>query len=707
MLCKNRVQALYRALLLTAASLALTPAAYAQAQAVATPSAASGTIELDEVSVLSDRRLQSPIETLGGVSIVTRSEIERFNPNRIDEVLATIPGVSVAPYDDDPATSVNIRGLQDSGRVNVMIDGARQNFQVTGHNAGGSFYVEPSLLAGVDVIRGPIANAYGSGAIGGVVAMRTLGIDDLVNPDEQSAMRFGTTIGTNGPNGLVNLEAGTYLTDNADIYGAFALRRNNDYNDGAGNTVDNSGFDVQSGLLKARFRPAEGHQFELAGILYDTTFDSATAGGDPRDTDVTNSIYRLGYTFNPVDSQLVDLNLNIYRTETDYRQKLQDGSGDRRAVDIATTGFDVYNSSIFDVSPTVSTTLTYGVDAFQDNVKTSSDYDTTPLFNPAGERTLYGGFVQALFEYEDLIDFTVGGRFDHYDLSSAANPDNKGERFSPKVSLGVTPIQGFQVYGLYAEGLRAPTLSEALVSGFHPAPAAFEFLPNPALKPEVGRTWEGGINLSYDDILQDGDAFRAKLAIFQNDVDDFIDMESIDRPGVLNPCVAPGPFGRCFARLPMDAVTYVNINEARIRGAEIEAAYDWGWGFTSVAGTYTQGEDKETGNPLDSIFPATVATTIGFRALEDRLSYGARWRWVNAKSVNDVSDPAMATSTYNLVDLFLAYEPNEDTRFDVSLKNVFDLDYVQYTGGPSIDVAAAPGFEAKFGVSFKLGVPKK
>ena len=134
-------------------------------------------IELDQVTVLSDRRLQRPIETLGGVSVVSRSEIDRFDPSLIDSVLDTIAGVATAPRDDDPSTAVNIRGLQDSGRVNVLIDGARQNFQVTGHNAGNAFYVEPSLLAGVDVIRGPIANAYGSGAIGGVVSMRTLGID--------------------------------------------------------------------------------------------------------------------------------------------------------------------------------------------------------------------------------------------------------------------------------------------------------------------------------------------------------------------------------------------------------------------------------------------------------------------------------------------------------------------------------------------------
>ena len=45
------------------------------------------------------------------------------------------------PQCDDPVCSgrsghrVNVRGLQDFGRVNVLVDGARQNFQREGHSA--------------------------------------------------------------------------------------------------------------------------------------------------------------------------------------------------------------------------------------------------------------------------------------------------------------------------------------------------------------------------------------------------------------------------------------------------------------------------------------------------------------------------------------------------------------------------------------------
>ncbi|WP_161600112.1 TonB-dependent receptor plug domain-containing protein [Aurantimonas manganoxydans] len=203
-------------------------------------------IQLDEVSILANRGPQSPIQSLGGVSVVGRDEIARYNAGDLEDVLATIPGVSTTSDRDDPGVSISVRGLRDSGRVNVMIDGARQNFGVQGHLDSNLVYVDPALLGGIDVIRGPVANAYGSGAIGGVVAMRTLELEDLLTPSERYAARLGTVYGTNGPAWLGKLEAGVRLTEDADVYGAFVYRDEDDDRDGDGNDVDNTGFDVRS-----------------------------------------------------------------------------------------------------------------------------------------------------------------------------------------------------------------------------------------------------------------------------------------------------------------------------------------------------------------------------------------------------------------------------------------------------------------------------
>src|SRR5204863_2421712 len=99
------------------------------------------------------------IDTLGPVSTVRQEQINQLMPTRPADLLYGMPGVYVQERPDDPGTAINIRGLQDFGRVAVVVDGARQNFQRTGHNANGIFYLEPELISSIDVVRGPVANS--------------------------------------------------------------------------------------------------------------------------------------------------------------------------------------------------------------------------------------------------------------------------------------------------------------------------------------------------------------------------------------------------------------------------------------------------------------------------------------------------------------------------------------------------------------------
>ncbi len=63
---------------------------------------------------------------------------------------------------------------------------------------------------------------------------------------------------------------------------------------------------------------------------------------------------------------------------------------------------------------------------------------------------------------------------------------------------------------------------------FSPVPdgttGLFCFLPNPNLRPEVGKNKEVGFNFKFDNVFAKSDSFRAKLNGFQNDVDDYIDL---------------------------------------------------------------------------------------------------------------------------------------------------------------------------------------
>ncbi|MGO4816371.1 TonB-dependent receptor, partial [Cupriavidus sp. 2MCAB6] len=127
-------------------------------------------------------------------------------------------------------------------------------------------------------------------------------------------------------------------------------------------------------------------------------------------------------------------------------------------------------------------------------------------------------------------------------------------------------------------------MTETLVDGPHPAPASFIFRPNPNLKPEVGKTLEAGVNLKYDDILSEGDRFRGKLAVYRNDVKNYIDGIFVD-PGA--PCGAPIP-GACN-----DAFfSYQNVAKARITGFEAELGYDAKRWFMTLAGSTIRGDNR-------------------------------------------------------------------------------------------------------------------
>ena len=163
---------------------------------------------LDTITVAASKTEERAIDALAPVSVVTLEQIQGLQPNRLSDILYQIPGVSVQERGDDPSTVINIRGLQDFGRVAVVVDGARQNYQRTGHNANGSFFLDPELVGSVDVVRGPTANIYGSGAIGGVVSFRTKDINDVVRPGERWGVDMTGSGGTNSARGLGSIFGG-------------------------------------------------------------------------------------------------------------------------------------------------------------------------------------------------------------------------------------------------------------------------------------------------------------------------------------------------------------------------------------------------------------------------------------------------------------------------------------------------------------------
>jgi hemoglobin/transferrin/lactoferrin receptor protein len=245
-------------------------------------------IQLEGIIVTTSKTSESAIDALSGSSAISRSQLdEQYQPEKVSEFLRSMPGVMVSETARDTAQAINIRGLQDFGRVNVLIEGARQNFQRSGHNANGVFYIEPEMVKSVDITRGPTATVYGSGAIGGVAAFSLLDADDILRGNETMAVRSRTRYGTNGENWFTS-ETGAIKVGNFDVLGQLNGRWNNDYSDGQGVLVRDSGDTTKSALVKARWRPATGHQVTATILDFQSDFiDRPTATSlTRRDTDL-------------------------------------------------------------------------------------------------------------------------------------------------------------------------------------------------------------------------------------------------------------------------------------------------------------------------------------------------------------------------------------------------------------------------------------
>ncbi len=206
------------------------------------------------------------------------------------------------------------------------------------------------------------------------------------------------------------------------------------------------------------------------------------------------------------------------------------------------------------------------------------------VYTPSGQRNVYGGFAQLKTNYSSWFEFISAIRYDSYKLDSPVVTTD-GDRVSPKFTLGITPFKGFQPYITYAEGYRAPATTETLIEGLHPIQAApFTFMPNPLLKPEVGKNKEVGINLKYNDVFQAGDKFRGKINVFRNDVDDYIDLTYVPSGAGAGGVVCPTPAGP-NPNPPfffIGCYQYQNVTSARLEGAEFETMYDTGKWFLGV-----------------------------------------------------------------------------------------------------------------------------
>lgn len=405
-----------------------------------------------------------------------KTEVERYKGTTPSDLLQGVPGVFSGEARNSGALDLNIRGVQGPGRVPVTIDGTEQALTVwRGYNgATNRNYIDPNLIGNVQIYKGATNERDVHSGVGGAMVVKTLSPDDLIRDGETFGAEFKIEGSSNAVNARVPslhtgelpsevegypvgssfpasdktlrvnvknksnsdnnpLNGGDYAyrvaaakkSNHFDVLAAYAYRERGNYYSGKNNTsyysqeeigqdldyittmakywkpgteVTNTSSLMESWLLKTTLHISDEQKISFNYRESDSTYGeimpSRISSQDDRSaiqwplSKVNAKAYNLEYNYKPLDNRWVDFNANLWRTDT------------------------------------VSDTYTSGG---YPNATPPNDTDS-PLINTglANATNLVDGITLSnKMNLTDTLDLTLGGRFQHEELSSEDEYDGR------------------------------------------------------------------------------------------------------------------------------------------------------------------------------------------------------------------------------------------------------------------------------------------
>ena len=682
--------------------------------------------QLDELTVYATRNPIPAFDYAGQVTVISKDVIEDFNPSTIADIFDAVPGATIGGGPRRSGMTPDVRGLSGEG-VLVMFDGARQSF-LSGHD--GRFFVDPDLVRAVEVVRGPTSALYGSGALGGVIAVRTITAADALEDGETASVRVGS--GYQSVNDEWRIGAtGVWRSDDErlDIVGNVTLRNSGDIDLGSGLTLS-ADDEILSTLLKTTFRPSDDWTLSASWMRYggdsvDPNNPQGASNPGPGNEnvfrDIDSNTLQGTANYNPA-SDLIDANLVAYVTRNIVTE---DEADTARVVsrEVETFGLALDNRSTFDLGP-AALMLTYGGEFYRDD-QTGRDNMTADGSRggvPDATAKFYGAFAQGELAFTGPYGvFTVipGVRWDRFENASPGETATSDEAISPKIGATYKPAPELIFFGNWSEAFRAPSFNEIYADDVHfripnlsvpgpmgpfgpPAFVTNFFIPNPDLVPEESQTWEAGAGVDFDNLLFDGDSFTAKGSYFKSDVTNLIDLEvnipftCFLTPEQLFPGAPPCGSGEAFGNFSRN----VNVTNAELDGVEVEAHYNSPYVYLRGNFATIDGRDKDSGDYVGVLAPDTIFLDGGVKFFGGDMRLGARVSI--ASDFDKVNDPTDARDGYAVGDVYAVWEPLagplKGLRIDAGADNVADADYDVVAVGVS-----QPGRNFKLAVSWRQG----
>lgn len=648
-------------------------------------------LALNTITVTATRNPQNSFDIPGMVSVVESDDPSVAGAASLKNLLQNVNGLEFEGSARRNGQNIVLRGYGTDGIV-VLFDGVRQKFE-SAHD--GKFFIDPSLLKTVEVVKGPSSALYGNGGLGGVVSLTTKDASDL--------LKEGQTAGAMVSGGYqsVNQEwmsaiSGYAKTDNVDVVVSTLTRNSDDVKLGDGSKLlsqDN----VLSGLVKIGWSPDADQKITFGAQSYhndakEPNNPQSSDSSDLVNKDSQSHLARIQYEYNP-ENNLVDFNGQIYGNRIDVQETILAATGtndigDKISRTLDSTGIILENKSRFNEDSSFANTFTYGLNAYNEkqNGQDSANGEVGGI--PDAKSDFWGIYLQDEITLKPEFipgEFLIipGIRFDNYQSQNAQGQKVDASESSPKFATTYKPSDWLMVFGSYAHAFRAPSMTEIYTTGTHftiPGMGSNVFVPNTALKPETSDTVEFGFGMKFADLLQKDDLLQFKFSRFETKSRDFIDT-AVD-----------------FVFFPTccGTTTSVNVDRAKLWGHEFEGGYENDRLTFNLGYSYITGKNETDGSYLTNIMPLTFKTNVGIKLPDLHCVIGVRSAY--AMSHKKVNDDSAKRQGYGVHNLYYQFHPakRDDITLNLGIDNVFDKAYTRVYGG-----SYEPGRNYRVRVSYK------
>ncbi|WP_459377812.1 TonB-dependent hemoglobin/transferrin/lactoferrin family receptor [Serratia sp. ser-z] len=669
---------------------ALPTVALAQNTSTTTSSNAAAAKNADEtMTVVATGNQRSSFEAPMMVTVIEGNSPESQTAGTAADMLRRVPGITVTGSGRSNGQDLMMRGYDRRG-VLTLVDGIRQGTD-TGHING--TFLDPALVKRIEIVRGPSALLYGSGALGGVVSYETVDAADLLLPGQDSGLRVYGTAGT-GDHSL-GMGASAYgKTDNLDGLLSFGTRDVGDLRQGNGFDAPNDET-ISNVLAKGTWKIDDSQS--LSGNLryYNNSAQepknpqtpASSSGNLMTDRSTIQRDAALSYKLKPIGQDWLDAEAKVYYSDVKINAHANGSEDEARKQ--TTKGAKLENRTRLFADTFASHLLTYGTEAYKQE---QTPGGATESF-PHAKINFASGWLQDEITLRDLpVTLLAGTRYDNYKGSSDGYADVDANKWSSRGAVSITPTDWLMLFGSYSQAFRAPTMGEMYNDSKHfsipmgPTTITNYWVPNPNLKPETNETQEYGFGLRFDDLMLADDSLQFKASYFDTKAKDYITTDVTMELG-------RGPRGPyCISCTTFST----NVDRAKIWGWDATLSYKTPWFGWDLAYNRTRGKNEATGDWLSSINPDTVTSSLDVPLGETGLSAG--WVATFAERATRVETGTAEQAGYGVNDFYLSYKGRDllqGMTTTVVLGNAFDKEYYSPQGIPQ------DGRNAKLLVSYQ------